>query len=230
VPLKKAGAGTGYLYMVSTTLSDQLHDEYMNPSIPQIQGLGPSLSQINMDLVAYVANSSITGHVYLNGEPYDKCKLYCNSVDKGNNFTKTYSDGRYEMPVSNVVGSFTIGVLIPEGYSGNPTFRTGITAGATGVDFNIFAVEETQQPRKTLLTIRPNPFGSRLVFTLSGSRNASDLMLYDIAGNCVARIKPTIAADHEASFTLSKTVPTGIYFYSVASGGNVFKGKVIKLQ
>jgi hypothetical protein len=234
VPLKRAAAGSQYALMVSAVIVDQFYGEYMDPAASMTYGFGPSPSQLNLDLVAYIPNTTITGHVYLNGEPYDKCKLYCNSTDtKGSSHSKSYSDGRYEMPVASAAASYNIGVLkssIPEGGYVVPAFHDSIAPGATGINFNVFGIEESPSSGKTFLAVWPNPFSSKLVFALSGPRSTGDLTLYDIAGNCVATIEPAATAEHETSFTLSRALPTGIYFYSVAAGNEVFRGKVIKLQ
>ncbi|MBI4722724.1 MAG: T9SS type A sorting domain-containing protein [Candidatus Stahlbacteria bacterium] len=233
IPLKKASFVTAWAYGVAvTSIADQFYGSYMNPIIPSANGNLNSPAQINLELKAYRPNATITGHVNKAGSNYDKCRLWTDADGIGDNFTYTYSNGNYTMPVYSGASQWYIGVhrtSIPEGFASTP-LRDTVGPGATGVNFSITSgAEEGANEFKAFTTIYPNPFTSNIVFTLSGLKDVGNLMIYDIAGNCVSEIEPT-TRDNNIQFILSEGLSTGVYFYSLTAGDRIFKGKLVKLQ
>jgi hypothetical protein len=220
----------GYQYFVTSSgIVGQFYGEYMNPATKSTQGfIAPP--NIVLDLTAYRTNSTISGRVYLDGRPYDKCEVTAGS-EEGGSYAKTYSDGTYEIPVSDQISSYTIRILpacIPEGHKVTPE-ETTASPGATGIDFNIIGVEEETKPDLPSLMVWQNPVGSKVVFKLSHAKGVGNLILYDIAGNYVCEIKPELKEEN-ICFILRERLPTGIYFYSLKIENKTFCGKIVKLR
>jgi hypothetical protein len=229
IPLKKAGTTQYYAYVVSAGIAEQFYGSNMNPKANQSTGVGPAPSQKEMNIKTYRPNSTISGHIYKDGPPYDKCRLNAVSGDScGDNFTRSFSDGRYSIPVTTISSGYTVKpVNLPQGCRSVPPERI-VSAGATGVDFNVIAVEETHEQGKLSLTVYPNPFIGGTVLKLLGTKGASNLLIYNIAGKYVAEIEPEIR-DGITQFTISKGLPIGIYFYSLRTETKIFKGKLVRL-
>ncbi|MCK4306774.1 T9SS type A sorting domain-containing protein [candidate division WOR-3 bacterium] len=237
VSMKKVTSGAFYLYMIDAGIAEQFYPEFMNPVRQQQMGMPGSPNTITLNLKAYRTTNTISGYVYKSGVPYDGCQLDCGGIDYGGTYTKTFSDGCYEMPVSDSASSYTITIArksIPEGYEVTPDEQTA-APGDTGINFNLIKVgiKESSKPQLGItLSVYPNPFMSKVVFELSGSERVGKLVLYDIAGNRVTEVKPE-TQNGLTRFILSsgnKKLPTGIYFYSLRAGNKVLKGKVIKLR
>lgn len=224
-----------YGYSVSATMSMPFYSEFMNTPTEEISGFGPSPAFINLDLTAYRIDTIISGRVYKEGNPYDGCELSCGAPGIGGTYTRTYSDGQYKMPVAKAGTQYTIKVeknSIPPGYTSSPPEIT-VAPGDTGVNFTLTSVgtEENTQPQLSTgkIDIYPNPCIYELVVKLYSQTEVSNLVLYDITGKCVAEITPQSCKDG-AQFTLSKALPSGIYFYSLKIGEKVRKGKIVKLR
>ncbi len=248
ISLKKATSGTFYLYLVQASIAGQFYPEFMNPLYQQKVSLPPSPPTITMtNFKAYRTTNIISGHVYLDGAPYDKCHLDCSARDYGGTYAKTFSDGHYIMPVSDSFlpdTAYTITIAkksIPEDYTVYDKLgsilpnasQSAILPGATGIDFYLkaSAVEEPEKKPQTSLAIYPNPFTGKIVFELSSSELTENLLLYDIAGKQVTTLKSkTHNGLHRFVLSGKEKLPSGIYFYSLKVEDRVFKGKVVKLQ
>jgi hypothetical protein len=187
-----------------------------------------------MDLTAYRTDTTVLGTVLKDGAPYDHCEIECGAAGVGGNYTMTYSDGHYEMPVSSLAAQYNVNVAdnsIPPGYTVIPTQHT-VAPGSTNVDFSLTIIAADETPlvqKKPGVHAYPNPFVSEAIVELCGSEKNRSLQLYDIAGKCVREIKSETARNNKVTFRLSKTIPTGIYFYSVHTETEVLKGKIVKL-
>jgi hypothetical protein len=229
---------TGFLmpwaYTVASGTAVPFYPQYMNAVQQDTAYFNTSPVLINMDLIAYRVDTTISGNVMKDAVPYDHCEIECGAVGIGGTYTRTYSDGHYELPVATVDSLYAVNVAkesIPTGYTVVPMQHL-VSAGSTNVDFTltIIAVDEASRLEKELrIHAYPNPFVKEAIVELCGSQKSSDLQLYDIAGKCVREIKPGAAKDNKVEFRLSKTIPSGIYFYSVHTETEVLKGKIVKL-
>jgi hypothetical protein len=221
IDLPKASPAEGYMYLVWPGITSQFYPELMSPVSQNSQGLGPSPAEININLRSYRTTSTISGHVYRDGEPYDKCRLEAESstIIIGDTYTKTYSDGRYEMWVSDACSLYRLEIArgsIPEDYSVNPTQHIA-SPGDTGIDFYLTGpgVEESNYQLATgnkQLSIHPNPFIHNVVveFGVRGwefvDGEPSAFKIYDLGGRLVEK------ADGKV---IGERLEAGVYFVKV---------------
>lgn len=225
----QAGSFRGYGYQVSASTAVQFYPELMNTLQLQSTGMGPSPILINSNLTTYRTDTTISGNVSKTGTSYDRCELECGAVGFGGNYTQTYSDGYYEMPISHLVSQYTMRVAsksIPSNYSVAPE-DTIVPPGATGVNFTLTMVgsEEAYIKTKITLSAYPNPFKSKTTINLLGSNKANNLLIYDITGKCVAEVKP----DNNNKFIVSQKLASATYFYYLKVGSIKLSGKIVKL-
>jgi hypothetical protein len=253
IHLQRARAAAQYGYFVSADLvfpeaASRFYPELMNPCARMTYGIGPSPEEMNLDLVSYRTTSTISGHVYKDGEAYDECRVKAKDSTGlvGNTYTKTYSDGRYEMWVSGVCSVYTLEIArasIPEGYSVNPRQQSALP-GDTGIDIYLRGpgVEESNYQLSTgngQLSIHPNPFTHNAVVEF-GVRSwefvdekPSALKIYDLGGRLV-RVLPfnysTIQPFNQTTrdgVVVGERLEAGVYFVKVKGYEPV---KMVKLK
>ncbi len=113
--------------------------DYLIPYRSGVLFLGANSQQ--HDIIAYQADTYITGHVYVNGVPMDNVKLsalgYSGSDTLGSTFTQTYSDGHYSLFVSSEIDSYSVQVsYLPPGFTCEPAEQI-VPPGAENIDFYI---------------------------------------------------------------------------------------------
>jgi hypothetical protein len=118
-----------------------LYPHYLSP--PPLEGLIIGQGSASVNIVAYLADTTISGTVYLNNQPGDevgvKAKGFKSGNEIGSTFTLTYSDGHYVLRVSSDADSYQV-YLDEESL---PPFSTvveslqTVSPGATGVDFHV---------------------------------------------------------------------------------------------
>ncbi len=141
--IKTASIGICF-YMTQASIAGQLYPDFMNPLHKQVMQFPPADSLITINFKAYRTTNFISGYVYKDGAPYDKCHLDCSAVGYGGTYAKTFSDGSYLMPVSDSASSYTITIAkesIPEGYTISSLSQTA-SPGATDINSNFVGVEE----------------------------------------------------------------------------------------
>lgn len=230
IPLPK---GTPWGYGVSSSIVDQFKCELMNPvNVSKYTPVGLPVDECTLNLTSYKTNATISGKVYKDGSPYFKCKVWAIDIlERGSNYSRVCADGSYTICVSSALQEYKVVIAseyIPQGGQVSP-LEHRVKPGATGVDFNVTAVEEVDKVQSLSLTVQPNPFLHSTVFRLSGTTDAGNLVLYNISGRYVAEIEPE-PKDGGTSYTVANQLQTGVYFYHLTAGNSVFKGKVIKLQ
>jgi len=132
----------GSIWMVMEDIFP-LYPHYLAPPEGEVFIVGSGSA--TYDIVSYLADTTVSGHVYLNGEPADevivKTKGYKDGDEIGSTFTLSYSDGHYLLQVSQDVDSYH--VYLDE--SSLPPFSEveegtlTVYPGATGVDFHVTA-------------------------------------------------------------------------------------------
>ena len=95
------------------------------------------------------------------------------------------------------------------------------------------AVEEQPSP-KASLSVKPNPFVSKIIFSLAVAYQdiTEPLQIYDITGKMVMTLNPANNSGM-GEFTLTdkdKRLPAGIYFYSLKAKDKTYEGKFVKLH
>ena len=135
--LKSAWGSLWEIYLDASSM----YPHYLTPPPSMALILGSGSSQV--DFTVYQADDSISGHVYVNGNPADEIRVfaegYSGSDTIGSNFTQSYSDGRYTLFVASEADSYRVYVdtlLLPTYATVEPEYQV-VPPGASGVDFHI---------------------------------------------------------------------------------------------
>ncbi len=236
--IKVMGNGIWSYHSADAEIIDQYYPNYMDPVERDTILFGQTLPYyIVFDLKAYTTTNTISGHVYLDGLPYDKARIGSNS-NLGESYAKSYSDGGYSVPVSDSLTElYTISVddnSIPAGYIVLEGPQNA-AAGATGIDFHLIplAIDEIDnQSIDERIRVYPNPFKGLLYLEIADAEINAPLKIFDIAGRKIAGVDPTYQGLNTFFRISAKqlNLAQGIYFYSLNLDNKIYRGKIIRFE
>ena len=116
----------------------QLHYDFM---VGQEEAALVSGDSIRIDLVFYSTNSTISGTVYLDEQPYSRTPVVAD-YDGGFSVGRSDNNGEYEIYVSNRISGYNIYIdndKIPAGYYVQEKYED-VTPGASNIDFHLVSI------------------------------------------------------------------------------------------
>lgn len=217
-----------YMFMVDNPFIP----DYMTPAPLDTMAMGyPQFD--NLQFIAYVADTMISGHVYMNGLPADNIMVTGVNIQAGSNFTLSLSSGDYELRVSSKFSEYQVGVTPPETLVCEVQEGTQPAApGDTGVDFHItcLSVEEHTAP---YFSFDINPIATdRIEFILTLCEISSvRFMLYDLTGRKLHELSYRSLAPgiYRMVWDIGE-LHSGIYFLRCVAGDRYITRKVVVLH
>jgi len=209
----------------------QFYGEYMVPASKREEFVSTPPPSVSINLTSYQVDSNISGKVLINGQPYDGCIVTAKAQDVGTSMGVTCKNGEYKIGVSSVPSTYTVRVdprSVPQGAQVSPESKEA-APGATEVDFAV-GVEESIEFEGLSVVVSTNPVKGEIIFKVPYRKNeVGKLHLYDIAGNCVAKIEGK-ARGEATEFKINEKMAIGVYFYSITIGKVRVQGKVVKMR
>lgn len=193
---------------------------------------------INQNLIAYYADTTITGKVSFDGNSTNiPLILILASTDSTE--AQTYSDtitGNYTLRVSSKIGSYKIfGINLPWEY--DPITIQNVQPGATNVNLN-FLLTDVKGDNEIIPKIFkleqnfPNPFNPSTVIKFSiPTRQFVSLNVYNILGQKMAKVvnKEMNAGNYKVNFN-AENLPSGLYIYRLKASNFVAAKKMMLLK
>ena len=217
-----------YIFMVDNPFIP----DYMTPAPLDTMAMGyPQFD--SLQFIAYVADTVISGHVYMNGLPADNITVTGVNIQAGSNLTLSLSNGYYELRVSSKFPEYQVSVTPPETLVCEVQEGTQPAApGDTGVDFHItcLSVEEHTAP---YFSFDINPIATdriELILTLC-EISPVRFMLYDLTGRKLHELSYRSLAPgvYRMVWDIGE-LHSGIYFLRCVAGDRYITRKVVVLH
>jgi Secretion system C-terminal sorting domain len=190
------------------------------------------------NLVAYTANSTISGTVTVNGAaPGYPIQLAAQNVDSGQSVTwSNSSTGAFSFPVTNKIFNYTIYSIggLTLSLSGPPVVHPG--QSGVIVNFTTTAVSQSSDPLPRQWSLKqnyPNPFNptTNISFSLP-QQSKVRLTVINILGQVVATLvngEQRSAGNYTVTWN-AESFASGVYFCRLQAGSFVQTRKLILLK
>jgi len=206
--------------------------DYMTPAPFDTIAMGyPQFD--SLQFIAYIADTMISGHVYMNDLPADNIMVIAVNDEAGSNGTLSLSSGYYELRVSSKFSEYQVSVTPPETLVCEVQEGTQTAApGDTGVDFHItcLSVEERSAPYFSFDINSMATDKIELVVTLCEVVPVK-FMLYDLTGRKLHELSYRSLAPgvYRMVWDIDELNP-GIYFLRCVAGDKYITRKVVVLH
>ncbi len=180
----------------------------------------------NFNILLFKNDSSIKGHVYVDGNGVDTFEVRCSATSDtvvGDMKTITYSDGRYILPVSTASDSYNVFVIVPDGYSCSPSLIPA-ACGDTGINFYLTQTGIKSEDNISKSSVKVKFINGKLLVSGNSDKNIS-VAVYDLIGSKV--FEKTVSSGN-GKFDLK--LKNGVYFAEIKNGKNREIKKLVNIR
>ena len=227
IPIVTFWTPAAYVFGVSTHPYVPYH---MIP--PYIDTIASNPHFTDLEFISYIADTTISGHVYMNGQPADNIVVYA-TRDEGTNFGISLSSGYYEVRVASRFPEYELSVVVPDTLQCEVVETTQVAApGDTGIDFHLVCVGVETSHTYPLFDINPIVVTGKckVEFQLDMSSPVS-IIIYDITGRRMKEISyPMLATGRYQLDVGFSDIKSGVYFIRFTTRSLCVARKLIVLQ
>ena len=227
IPIATFWTPAAYIFAASTHPYVPYH---MIP--PYIDTIASNPHFVDLEFISYIADTTISGHVYMDGQPADNIVVYA-TCNEGTNFGVSLSSGYYEARVASEFPEYELSVVVPDTLQCEVAETTQVAApGDTSIDFHLTCVGVETPHAHPLFDINHAVVAGkcRVEFQLDISSPVS-ITVYDITGRRMKEIDyPMLAAGRYQLDIRFSDIKSGVYFMRFATRSLYVTRKLIVLQ
>jgi len=227
IPIVTFWTPAAYVFAVSTHPYVPYH---MIP--PYIDTIASNPHFTELEFISYIADTTISGHVYMNGQPADNIVVYA-TRDEGTNFGISLSSGYYEVRVASRFPEYELSIVVPDTLECEVVETTQVaTPGDTGIDFHLVCVGVETSHTYPLFDINHIVITDecKVEFQLDMPSPVS-IIVYDITGRRMKEVNhPMLAAGRYQLDVRFPDIKSGVYFIRFITRSLRITRKLISLQ
>ncbi len=227
IPIVTFWISAAYVFAVSTHPYVPYH---MIP--PYIDTIASNPHFTELEFISYIADTTISGHVYMNGQSADNIVVYA-TRDEGTNIGISLSSGYYEVRVASRFPEYELSVVVPDTLQCEMAETTQVAApGDTGIDFHLVCVGVETSHTYPLFDINPIVVTGecKVEFQLAMPSPVS-IIVYDITGRWIKEVNyPMLAAGRYQLDIRFPDTKSSVYFIRFVTRSSCVTRKLILLQ